>query len=593
MPSDKKPLTVSALAQRLRLTPKLAKKVLREVTDAEARRELSLSGFTNPQDYSGIAFAGFDLTGKARGTYQVRRHNPELDKGKEVNKWMSAQGGANRYINTTPGKLRAADVVIRVESPKSTWAITASAERVGRKNVRVIDTNGLRGWRVTEKDEKGNKTSSYPNPELSALAGHELIDVPDSNATRADLAPAVEEFQSHMLETVRVNGLRTVRLPVEKDVNGPDDYLAKYGDGKFWALVDAARASWRETAPPLSDFADYKIKADMLIPHIIANKAITVLAAPSEGYKTLFAFHTARALLTGGKLFDHFDVEKKAQFVLYNIPDMSFEMTLQYARPLGLDKITQGFHVRTPKQGGILQPDHPIMKAAARDGAYFVFDTMTYFLEEDLNPQVLTAFVERVRHLVELGSPGAMLLAHPTKAGARNGEIEVTEWVSGTYQKIGSVDAIFCLKKLPVSDTVKDTYAVYVSREKSRPFLGVKLDPFTLGVHDYISGGGSYLAKGQFPVLTAPGKTQPLGELLPAGKRRGGRPETPDKEEKLTWLQQHLADQRGKNILIVELTRRLNSAFQGSNHTTQTISKWLLELRRDRKVIEEVAAGGK
>ena len=67
------------------------------------------------------------------------------------------------------------------------------------------------------------------------------------------------------------------------------------------------------------------------------------------------------------------------------------------------------------------------------------------------------------------------MLVHPTKTGARSGEVEVTEWVSGTYAKIGCVDTIFCMKKIKDKDgTPLD---VWVSREKSRPFLGVTLNP--------------------------------------------------------------------------------------------------------------------
>lgn len=593
MSADKKPPTVADAAQWMKLTPQLVKLAgLCEVTDAEARESLGLptSGFkkeVDPRDMSGIAFKGNDLSGKKRGIYQVRRHHPDMDKGKVANRWMSAAGSKNRYINTTPGKLKAGDLVIRVESVKSVWAITASAERVGRKNIKLIDTNGLMGWMLSDKDEKGDKVGvSYPNPELMSLAGHDVLDIPDSNATRSDLAPKVESFQEHLLEQVHVNNLRTVRIPQEPGVNGPDDYLSRHTDAEFWALVDAARASWRESAPPLSDFANYKIKADMLIPHVIANKSITVLAAPSEGYKTLFAFHTGRSLLTKDPLFEYFPVEKSVPYVFYNIPDMSFEMTLQYARPLGLDTSTQGFHVRTPKQGGVLQPDNPIMKAAARDGAYFVFDTMTYFLTEDVNPQVLTAFVERIRRLVELGSPGALLLAHPTKAGTRSTEIEVSEWVSGTYQKIGTVDTIFCLKKVPTSETIPDTYSVFVTREKSRPFLGVRLEPFTLGVKDHLHAGASYLEQGRFPVVTKPGETKPLSALMPA-KSRGGRPETPDKETKINWLRKHLADQRGVQVTLEQLRTRLNSAFK-SNHAEKLIREWLREARSDQKTIEQL-----
>jgi hypothetical protein len=229
------------------------------------------------------------------------------------------------------------------------------------------------------------------------------------------------------------------------------------------------------------------------------------------------------------------------------------------------------------------------MKAAARDGAYFVFDTMVYFLEEDLNPQVITGFVTKCRNLISLGAAGVLLLAHPTKQGAKSNEIEVSEWVSGTYQKIGAVDTIFCLKALPASELTKDAYGVYFERAKSRPFLGVKLEPFIVGVHDYLHGTGSYLDRGLMPVLSKPGETRPLRELLSGQRNKGGRPTDSQKDKKLEWIEAHLAEQKGKRINATEVTRRLNSAFT-SKHDRTTVSGWIKEIRSDQKTIEQIQA---
>ncbi len=571
-------MTVEEMVAQLRLSPCLARKAkLRHVTDAEARRALGFTGFTGttaPGDLSGIAFPGFDLLGQPRGTYQVRRDNPEIVRGKPKDKWMSPKGGADRYINTTPGALKPKDVVIVVESPKSTWALTAWAERMGRKSVKVIDTNGLDGYKPSE-----------PNPDLLLLADHDIVQCPDSNAIRPDLRSKVERFQAYLLDTVGVASLRTIRLPAK--VNGPDDLVAiEGGDAEFERLFEAAHSAWEEAFPAASDFASLELKADLLIPHIIANNSITILAAPSEGYKTVFAMQTSRALLTGEPAFEHFPVEKTVSGVIYCCPDMSFELALKYARDMGLAKKGVNFHLRTMKQGDLLGPDHPLVKAAARDGCYLVLDTLNYFIKEDLNPQVLNEFATKLRHLIdECGGPGAMVLAHPTKAGVRSSEIEVTEWVSGTYSKIGVVDIIFCLKKMPLSsDHPKTTFAVYVTREKSRPFLGAELKPFTLDAMK--------VSEGRFPVLLKPGATPPARDLFPS-KGKGGHPPDPQKEDKKRWLQAHLTDQRRSDAKqtpgsAAELARRLNSAFK-SVHDAKTISGWLKEIKEENRLIHSVS----
>jgi hypothetical protein len=567
---------------QLRLTPRLAKQAgIRALSDADARKALgfgiALTG--NAPNYGGIAFDGYDLHGEPRGVYQVRRAYPDVVNGKVKNKWTSVKGSANRYLNTTPGALRPSATIIRVESPKSVWAITASAARVGRKNIKVVDTHGLDGYLVRDSEDQ----PSYPNPDLMLFGDHDVISATDSNVQgRPDLLAKEQRFEAYLLDKVGVKSLRTMRIPPEDGINGPDDFILAKGDAAFWALVDGARPAWMEAFPPASDFRDLELKADLLIPHIIANGAVTILAAVSEGYKTVFAMQVCRSLLLGEAAFEYFPVEKTVRGVVYCCPDMSFELVLKYVRPMGLDRLTKHFHIRTMKQGELLGPDHPYVIAAARAGCYLVLDTLNYFIEEDNNPQVLNRFTTKLRHLVdECGGPGAMVLAHPTKTGARSTETDVTEWVSGTYAKIGTVDNIFILRNIPLTN-LKVTGSVHVSREKGRSFLGVELRPFTLSVLD---GEGSLLERGRFPIASKPGTVR--NDVFPK-RSKGGKPPDAEKEPKKKWIEAHLQDQAGKRAPSgAELARRLNSAFH-STHDAGTIRDWLKEINLEKKLIAKI-----
>src|SRR5271169_3569212 len=154
----------------------------------------------------------------------------------------------------------------------------------------------------------------------------------------------------------------TVRLVEQFNgvkVNGPDDLVAILdgGDEEFTRLFQAARSAWEEAFPLASDFAGLELKADLLIPHLIANRTITILAAPIESYKSIYAMHISHALLTGKPAFEHFPVAAQVSKVIYCVPDMSFELALRYARDIGLDRKGINFHIRTMKQGELLGMD--------------------------------------------------------------------------------------------------------------------------------------------------------------------------------------------------------------------------------------------
>ena len=334
--------TPESLYKQLRLNERQRKqRPFHRVTSSEARKELGFG--TNVKqdgkDYSGIAIDGYDLRGNERGVDQVRRDNPEIDeRGKPENKYVSRPRSAGpRWINTTPGALKPKDHVYIVEAPKSTWALTAYLERAGEKNFKVADTNGLDGWRVRESDDPNE--ASRPNPDLLLLAGHRVTLIPDSNAFREDLKPKVAALSNYLLE-IGATSVDVARVPALDGVNGPDDLIAKHGDKVFAEVLFHRQALWKYEFPAVSDFNDEEIKSDLLIEHLIANKSLTILASPSENYKSTFAMVVCRALLdgSGADTFDceEFAVIKGVPGVLYCCPDMSHEMTVLYARKFGL-----------------------------------------------------------------------------------------------------------------------------------------------------------------------------------------------------------------------------------------------------------------
>ena len=498
--------------------------------------------------------------------------------GKEMDKYLSRPRSAGeRWINTTPGALKANDHVAVVEGPKALWAVTAYFERAGVRNVKVIDLNGLPGWLVKSSDDE----PGHPNPDLLLLVGHRVTTVFDSNSFREDLKPLME------------------------GVNGPDDLLGqKNGDRLFQKAWESRQPLWHYECPAVSDFDPNDIKSDLLIEHLIANQSITLFASPSENYKTMIAMCLSRSLLNKENAFecDQFVVNKTVPGVLYLCPDMSHELTILYASKFGLhDQSLAGrFRIRTMKQGELLTPDHPVVIAAAKAGWFIVMDTMNYFTlaDDDNNPQQLNKFIVKVRRLVDThGASGVLMLVHPTKTGARNNDVEVTEWVSGTYAKIGSVDTIFCMRK--IKDDGGTPLDVWVSREKSRPFLGVRLEPFTLMLLD--EKGKSTIDAGRLPVRKL--KAGDLKDYLPK-KNKGGAPSHPQKPQMMTFIRGYLKANKGKKDKLgrMEILRALDShppfnppdpktgLKTGCGVTDRTIGNWLDEIKKDKRNVEEIAA---
>jgi hypothetical protein len=595
----------NALAKRLKLSKELSDQLgLRKLSNSEARSALQIPGDENAKDYSGTGFEGYDLDGNHRGLYQVRRDSPEMDdKGKDDAKYVCKPRDAEYpYINTTPGGLKDDDHLIVVESVKSSYAITASAERAGRKNIRVVDIHGIPGWRVKVSRDSDE---SHPNRDFKKFKGHRVTLALDSNFMRDDLIDQVVKFDNFLNE-LGCKSVDAVKLDEEPGINGPDDLIEKKGDKKFWEKFDQRQPLIHHQCPAVSDFAGQEMKVELLINHLFADHTLSMFASPSENYKTMTAMCSCKSLLSkvGSRAFecDEFKVLKNVPGVLYMVPDMSHELAVVYARKFGLDqKPYEGkFRLRTMKQGPILSPDSPIVIRFAKMGWFIVMDTANYFTDadDDNNPQQFNKFIQKARKLIDRhGASGVLMLVHPTKAGATSNEVDVTQWVSGTYAKIGSVDAIFAMRK--IKDEQGTPLDIWVSREKSRPFMGVPLQPFKLMLLD--ENGKSTIDQGRLPVRKL--NAGALSESLPK-KSSGGAPPHPKKESMMGFIRNLINDnakRRNKPIGRMEILKALDACpdfnppdpktgkKNGCGVSDRTIGRWLDDERKDKKNVKEIA----
>jgi putative DNA primase/helicase len=231
-------LTPSDLAafQRLGIGMELlAKAHVQRVTNAEAREMYGITGSIT-KDMSGIVFPYFSIATGKRVTARVRRDNPEIEDGKEKDKYISAYGD-RKHLYFTPDakdKLRTAETaIVLVEAEKSCLALTAWAHRTG-VSLLPVAVGGCWGWRgrigKVENAHGARVDEMGPISDLSCCCDERKVYVLlDANVASN---PKVRQAQSALVAELRKRNCETLLcdLPEVQGVNGPDDYIAVCGD---------------------------------------------------------------------------------------------------------------------------------------------------------------------------------------------------------------------------------------------------------------------------------------------------------------------------------------------------------------------------
>jgi putative DNA primase/helicase len=224
-----------ALFERLGIAPELlAEAHVQRVTDAEARDVYGITGSAT-KDMSGIVFPYFSISTGQRVTARIRRDNPEIEDGKEKEKYISAYGD-RKHLHFPPNakdKLQSHEMpIVLVEAEKSCLALVAWAERAGA-TLLPLGMGGCWGWRG--RIGKVENAHGKRVDELGALAdlsccdGRKVYVLLDANVATN---PKVRQAQTALVADLQKRNCETLLcdLPEVDGVNGPDDYIAVCGD---------------------------------------------------------------------------------------------------------------------------------------------------------------------------------------------------------------------------------------------------------------------------------------------------------------------------------------------------------------------------
>jgi hypothetical protein len=180
---------------------------------------------------------------------------------------------------------------------------------------------------------------------------------------------------------------------------------------------EAASIDWRKDTATFVELPEEQ--PVMLIEHLIPEKALTVMAAPSYTGKTHIAIEVGLALATGSNFLDHFKGPAQPVAVIYHVPELHASLFKSFMQRLGAEERLRGcadnFLIRTLERD--LWPlDSPQMIDSSR-GRYVFLDTFGYFNDGDDSASYTQAidFAKKINNLIREGCLGVCGLYHPPK----------------------------------------------------------------------------------------------------------------------------------------------------------------------------------
>ena len=224
---------------------------VRRVTHAEARE---LCGIRYKSDHlEGLAFPYLNPDDDQARTWRVRRDNPEVDtNGKPIAKYVSPPDRKCLYFvpSCYPQLADTSAPAIFVESEKAVLALVEAETRSKRGHGLLIATGGCWGWRgVVGKATSANgarvdQKGPLPDFDRVTWTGRDTVIVFDANVATNEKVQAARLALAAELAKRGAN-VQIAELPVENGMNGPDDYIGKYGAAAFWKLIDSAKPTKR------------------------------------------------------------------------------------------------------------------------------------------------------------------------------------------------------------------------------------------------------------------------------------------------------------------------------------------------------------
>lgn len=247
----------------LRITPEMLERAhVRRVDDLEARDKLAM--LKRSGDLAGLLYPYVNPITGYDWTYRVRRDHPEMEDGKPKAKYLSSFSDKKRIYFPPGCAALLTDTTIPLiiaEAEKSVLSITCAAEEIGRA-VLAIGLGGCWGWKGRigkATDAKGatvDETGPLTDLDLITWTGRAVEIAFDANAATNT---SVQAARRALAKELRGRGavVRLVDLPVEPNVNGPDDYIGQHGAEAFFTIVDQAGATGAANASVVLNLEDF------------------------------------------------------------------------------------------------------------------------------------------------------------------------------------------------------------------------------------------------------------------------------------------------------------------------------------------------
>ena len=431
--------------------------------------------------------------------------------------------------------------VVIVEAEKSALALSSLARRRS-SSMMAVATGGCSSWHVTAQSK--NKTDPPKKTmfrSLRLLAGRRIKLLFDSNAASNSQVQAQERELRTRLEKIGAT-VTTHRLPVEVDVNGPDDFVQKHGDEALIKILDTPVKPWLlDHGHSLEEATNIK-RPEFVVDKVLRSSGVTIIVGlPSHG-KTFMATSLMEALITGKAWLGCMKVQPSDQIV-YWVPELSLSQVVHNFDRVGLTKyIASKIFLRTGDAMDDLTLDHPDMLRIVK-GADVFLDTLSSFIEGSENDAETFKKLlrEDVQGLLRAGARTVTILHHTPKSfeTADHMGLAIARG-SGDIMAFASMG--FGIKKLPYSEG-KEKF--HIETIKSRVGPADTLKPMEFVIED----DGDRI---RFRLYSRPGETRYLSEQSRESPLQGKRGRKPDEDVALReqMIRQMIAGGNGSSTII-------------------------------------------
>jgi len=387
--------------------------------------------------------------------------------------------------------------------------------------------------------------------ELAAIGGREYISDLDYGVVPENITEHIKSVRQASLER-RIS--RQVELLAKTcEMRSPD----KLSDLREQAqrLLDSLDPSstgndWRALFHSYDETLNAP-SAQFAIDGFLQEEGITLIGGLAGHGKTLCMLAMVRALLEGGKLFHHFEVAKRADRVVYLIPEAGLGPFSARLKTFHLvDHIRDGrlFYqtLSSPKQLSLTDPQ--LLEAVK--GADVFLDTAIRFMVGDENSAAeQKLFADNLFALQRAGARTITGAHHSPKNFSTQNSMTLENVLRGSGDIGAMLTTCWGLSQI---DAAKNR--IYIQNVKARDFQAC--EPFI------IQGRPSINETGYFELTESPGFAGSLGD----NKAQAGRPETPGKEKK----QAHARQLKEQGMSYRDIAEALDVK-------TTTLHRWLKE----------------